>query len=117
MDAARKLRNDAFQLVIHFPSEEKYGLTYQIKRASRSITACIAEGHGRFTHKDQIHFCIIAGASATELLNHFIDAFDQKYIDRQILKSYQLIIEEIIKMLNGLISYLRKQANNSKIKV
>jgi len=96
-------------LIAHFPPEEKFGLSDQMKRAARSIPACIAEGHGRFTYKDQVHFCIIARGSSTELLNHLIDAFDQKYISKEILLQYQLSIEEVIKMLNGYIAYLRKQ--------
>ena len=80
-----------------------------MKRASRSIPACIAEGHERFTCKDQVHFCIIAPGSSTELLNHLIDAYDQKYISKETLVDYQSSIEEVMKMLNGYIAYLRKQ--------
>ena len=107
---AREIRNKALQLISEFPYHEKYGLSDQIKRASRSIAACIAEGHGRFTYKDQIHFCIISRGSATELLNHFIDAYDQHYISKEVLAEQHKIIEEELKLLNGYISYLRKQS-------
>ena len=106
---SRELRNKIIELIAHFPPEEKFGFSDQMKRAVRCISACIAEGHGRFTYKDQVHFCIIARGSSTELLNHLIDAFDQKYISKEILLQYQLSIEEVIKMLNGYIAYLRKQ--------
>lgn len=106
---ARELRNKMLALIANFPPAEKFGLSDQMKRASRSIPACIAEGHGRFTYKDQIHFCIIARGSSTELLNHLIDAFDQGYIPNEVLCEYKVSIEEIQKMLNGYISYLRKQ--------
>ena len=106
---SRELRNNILELIAHFPSVEKFGLSDQMKRAARSISACIAEGHGRFTFKDQIHFCIIARGSSSELLNHLIDAYDQKYISKEILHEYQLRVEEMQKMLNGYIGYLRKQ--------
>jgi len=105
---ARELKNKILELITHFPSEEKFGLSDQMKRASRSIPACIAEGHGRFTYKDQVHFCIIARGSSSELLNHLIDAYDQKFISKEVLQEYQLRIEEMQKMLNGYIAYLRK---------
>lgn len=106
---ARELRNEILQLLCHLTADEKFGLSDQMRRASRSVAACIAEGYGRFTYKDQIHFCIIARGSASELLNHLIDAFDQKYITKDTLKEYQLKSEELLKMLNGFINYLRKQ--------
>ncbi|MEK7225627.1 MAG: four helix bundle protein, partial [Bacteroidota bacterium] len=59
-----------------FPPEEKFRLTDQTIRSSRSINALISEGHGRFTYPDQIHYCIQARGSLTETINHLIDAFD-----------------------------------------
>ena len=58
---ARLLKNEISELTKAFPVEEKYRLTDQIIRSSRAINSNIAEGHGRFTYKDQIHFCIQAG--------------------------------------------------------
>ena len=43
-----------------FPAVERYSLTDQITRSSRSILALIAEGHGRYSYRDQAHFCIQA---------------------------------------------------------
>ena len=106
---ARELRNESLKVITAFPLDEKYGLSDQIRRAARSIPACIAEGHGRFTYKDQIHFCIISRGSAMELLNHFIDAYDQNYISRESLATLQIKISDIIRMLNGYIGYLRKK--------
>lgn len=106
---ARVLRNHAIRISNNFPAEEKYTLADQLKRAARSIPACIAEGHGRFTYKDQVHFCIISRGSAAELLNHYIDAYDQLYISKEILQIQQQKIEEVLKLLNGYISYLRKR--------
>lgn len=73
---ARKLKNDIAEIVKQFPVEEKYRLTDQLIRSSRSIGSNIAEGHGRFTYKEQLHFCIQARGSLSETKNHFIDASD-----------------------------------------
>ena len=50
---ARLLKNEIKDLTSCFPGEEKFRLTDQLIRSSRSITVTIAEGHGRFTYKDQ----------------------------------------------------------------
>lgn len=46
-----------------FPQEEKFRLSNQIIRSARTVNACTAEGHGRFTYPDRINFCIIARGS------------------------------------------------------
>jgi len=78
-----------------FPSEEKFRLTDQIIRSSRSINALISEGHGRFTYPDQIHFCVQARGSLTETINHLIDAFDEGYISEEKLIYYKAKGKEI----------------------
>lgn len=111
---ARALKNELWLLVKTFTSDEKFRLCDQIVRSARSITATLAEGHGRFTFKDQLHFCIIARGSLSETLNHLIDAFDCKYINEDQLTYFQSSIEEITKILNGYISYLRKNVTSAK---
>lgn len=104
---SRKFKNDIFELVKVFPAEEKFRLTDQLIRASRSIGANIAEGHGRFTYKDQLSYCINARGSLSETHHHLIDAFDCKYIAIEQLSEQQKRIEELGKVLNGYISFLR----------
>ncbi|RYY45002.1 MAG: four helix bundle protein [Chitinophagaceae bacterium] len=113
---SRLLRNKAIMTADGFPNKEKYDLGDQVKRAARSVTACIAEGHGRFTYKDQVHFCIIARGSLSELLNHFIDAFDQHYIDKSTLVVLKQNIFEVHRLLNGYISYLKTKLDNNRKK-
>lgn len=74
---AREFKNEIRDLTKQFPIEEKFRLTDQAIRSSRSINALITEGHGRFTFPDQIHYCIQARGSLTETINHIIDAFDE----------------------------------------
>jgi four helix bundle protein len=105
---ARILKNEIKELTKSFPPEEKFRLTDQIIRSSRGINATIAEGHGRYTFKDQLHFCVIARGSLSETYNHLIDAMDCDYISQEQLDLFKKSIEEIERLLNGYISYLRK---------
>ncbi|NJE06866.1 four helix bundle protein, partial [Thermococcus sp. M36] len=71
---SRIFKNEIRLLTKYFPPEEKFKLIDQIIRSSRSINSLIAEGHGRFSYPDQIHFCIQARGSLAETINHLIDA-------------------------------------------
>jgi four helix bundle protein len=105
---ARIFKNEIFELTKIFPAEEKYKLTDQIIRSSRAINSNIAEGHGRYTYKDQIHFCVQARGSLSETYHHLIDALDCKYINENQLNYFKNKIDEIERFLNGYIAYLRK---------
>jgi four helix bundle protein len=98
---AREWKIEIEQLTKTFPVEEKYRLTDQIIRSARSINGNIAEGHGRFTFKDQLHFCVQARGSWSETMNHLIDAFDAKYITAEQLQYFKAKTDEVGKLLNG----------------
>ena len=104
---ARILKNEIFELTQLFPHEEKYRLSDQVIRSSRSINGNISEGHGRFSYKDQLHFCIQARGSLSETYNHLIDALDCKFINSEKLVYFKEKIDEVERLLNGYISYLR----------
>jgi len=106
---ARILKIEIYTLSKSFPADEKFRLCDQLIRCSRSINANIAEGHGRFSYKDQIHFCIQSRGSLSETLNHLIDAFDCNFINQEQLLYFKVKIEEVERLLNGYISYLRKK--------
>jgi four helix bundle protein len=106
---ARKLKIAIREIAATFPPEEKFRLTDQIIRSSRSVCANIAEGHGRYTFPDQVHFCIQARGSLSETYNHCIDAFDEKYLSAANLKQLKVSINECEKLLNGYINWLRKE--------
>ncbi|MDB5246398.1 MAG: ribosomal protein [Segetibacter sp.] len=106
---ARVLKNEIFDLVKRFPADEKFRLTDQLIRSSRSVSTQIAEGHGRRTLPDRSRFCVIARGSLSETLNHLIDAFDCTYIDEGELLYFRGRIIEIEKLLNGYISFLDKK--------
>ncbi len=85
---ARTLKIEMKILVDGFPPIEKYRLSDQLIRAVRSVGATIADGHGRFTYKDQLHYCIMARGSLSETYHHLIDAFDCNYITEEQLQVF-----------------------------
>ena len=105
---ARELRILISNLTKTFPKDERFELTSQIKRSSRSVTANIAEGYGRFTYSDTRHFFIIARGSVTETMEHLTTAYDEKYITQEILELHENKCETVFKLINGYIAYLDK---------
>ena len=110
----RELRKSISILLNKFPKEEKYELASQIKRSSRSITANIAEGYGRYTYSDTRHFFIISRGSVTETMEHLTTAYDENYITEDILKSELDKCETVFKLVNGFIAYLDKSKKVQK---
>ncbi len=108
----RKFRKDVSILVKSFPKDEKYRLTDQLLRCSRSITANIAEGHGRYHYQENIQFCRQARGSLCESLDHLICALDEKYIDDTQLNDFRKTYDQCLKLLNGYIFYLNKRKND-----
>ena len=111
---ARLLRITISELTKNFPASEKFLLVNQIIRASRSITANIAEGYGRYTFTDTRNFFIIARGSTTETMEHLATAFDEKYITLEELKSGEEKCELVFKLINGYIAYLDKSKKQMK---
>ena len=109
---ARELKKEIAGLVKQFPPEEKFRLTDQIIRSSRSILSQIAEGHGRRTFPDRLRFCIIARGSLSETLNHLIDAYDSNYIFSEVLYYFRNKIEELERILNGYIHFMDNKIIN-----
>ncbi len=105
----RAFKKEVIEEAKKWPAEEKFKLIDQTIRSSRSINALLAEGHGRFTFADQLHFCIQARGSLSETINHLIDAIDEEYITAERLNYFKEKGKEIERMLNGYIKFLRNQ--------
>lgn len=111
---ARSLRKVISRLVKNFPPHERFKLMDQLIRSSRSISANIAEGFGRFHYTDNIRFCRQALGSLHEVLDHCTCALDESYIDP---KTFQFLEEEINKcrqVLTGYIRYLQNQRTTAR---
>jgi four helix bundle protein len=90
------------------PSEEKWNLNQQLRRSSLSISANIAEGYGRFYYQDNVRFCYNARGSLEEVLSHLTFADEMNFISHGLYQQLVTEGDEIDKMLNGYISYLKK---------
>ncbi len=112
--ACRELRILIWKTVKTFPSEEKYRLTDQMIRSSRSATTQIAEGYGRFHFQENIQFCRISRGSLFELIDHLTVALESEYITDQQYRDLEQKAIKCIQILNGYINYLIKaKANHS----
>ena len=90
------------------PVEEKWNLNQQLRRASLSISANIAEGYGRFYYQDNVRFCYMARGSLDEVFSHLAVAHDMNFVSDDLYKELITEGDELDKMLNGYISYLKK---------
>ena len=103
---AHSLTLHIYNVTKKFPKEEMYGLTRQMRRASVSIAANIAEGCGRKTDADFCRFLIVALGSGTELEYHLLLSHDLKLLTDSEYESLQQELTEIKKMLNSFIQKL-----------
>ena len=78
----------------------------QIIRSSRSITANIAEGHGRFHYQENIQYCRIARGSLEETLEHLILAYDEQFINKEEFLNLKMQYDRCLLLLNKYIAYL-----------
>jgi four helix bundle protein len=90
-----------------FPSEERFDLTSQARRAVNSIVLNIAEGSGRGTKKDFSHFLDMALGSVFETVACFFIAQKQSYISQQDLEKIKGEGESLSKRINAFKGTLR----------
>jgi len=105
---AHMLVLDVYNITKGFPSEEKYSVTDQIRRAASSVTANIAEGFERYHFKDKIRFYYQARGSAAEVQNFTVLARDLGYIDTVTCKRIGEHATECKKLINGLIRSINR---------
>ena len=95
----RMLVKEIYQLTQKFPSDERFGLTSQTRRAAVSIPSNISEGAGRGTDKDFSHFLDMARGSVNEVETLIFLANDLEYISIEELNNLILKTEELGKMI------------------
>ena len=98
----------------HFPKSEQFLLTAQLLDASRSVTANIAEGFGRFHYGENIQHCRIARGSLMETMEHLITARDDKYITDDLLVQLNKNYKTCLLQLNLYLKYLKSAKLNMK---
>lgn len=99
---------EIYKVTKTFPKEERYGLTSQIRRAAVSIPSNIAEGYGRKSTAEYIQALYIAYGSQCELETQILLSGDLGFIESKTLKQLQERVEEVERMLKGLIKSLGK---------
>ena len=92
-----------YKITKHFPHDEQFGLTNQIRRAVVSITSNIAEGFSRSSYKEKSQFYSIALGSLTEVQNQLLIARDLEYITQEEFNEIADKTITVNKLLNGLI--------------
>ncbi len=108
---AHKLVLEVYKQTKKFPKDELFGLTSQVRRASVSITSNIAEGFGRFSEKEKLHFYSFAYGSLLEVQNQTMIAKDLGYIRETELSEILSSSVEVAKMLQSLIVKIKNNPN------
>ncbi len=108
-----KLVLEIYKITNDFPSEEKFGLVNQLRRAAVSITSNLAEGFSRQSYKEKIQFYSISQGSTTEVQNQLLISKDLNYIDSEIFSRLAEQSVTIHKLINGLIKSSRKYIHDS----
>jgi four helix bundle protein len=104
---ARELAKSIYRITYHGAFAGDRALCVQIRRASISIMANIAEGFERNGKKEFIQFLSVAKGSSGEVRAHLYIALDQGYIDQKGFDALSDISRNISRMIGGLIKYLR----------
>lgn len=102
---AKALVKEVYALLSNFPKEEKYALCDQLRRSVISVPSNIAEGMGRVSVKEQVHFIEIAFGSLNEVMCQIEIAQDLGYITI----SQQEVIEDIVRNIAKTLSGLRSK--------
>lgn len=96
---SRSIVKEVYKIASMFPDQEKYGLSDQIRRAAISVSSNIAEGTGRFSNKEKIHFCEIAYGSLMEVMCQLTLAVDLEMVSEKEVEKLHPIIEELSRQL------------------
>lgn len=104
---ARELVKRVYELSGTFPKEEQFSLTSQLRRCVISISSNIAEGCGRQTAKETIHFLHIARGSLFEAETQILLAKDLRLTETDV-DGILSEVERVKKLLNGFINYHKK---------
>lgn len=106
---AKALAVHVYRSTEHFPKNETYGLTSQIRRVAVSVVSNIAEGQGRLTSGEFSHFLGQARGSLLELETQLDIAVDLAYLEQSEHNNLGHAIYEVLGLLNRLIESQRRK--------
>jgi four helix bundle protein len=101
---------EVYALTRGFPSDERYGLTSQMRRAALSVASNIAEGNGRSYRREYAHHVSIARGSLSELMTCLEIAQRLGYISRDVFRPLAVRLEEVSRMRLMLMRALNRPA-------
>lgn len=99
---------DVYRSTREFPVDERYGLVVELRKTTRSLVYNIAEGHGRRSTAEYLHFLEIAGGSAAELESQLMLSHALHYLDNKVSEHLLSSLHEVGRLLAGLKRSLRK---------
>lgn len=105
----KKLVKEVYRLLKRFPKEEQYAMCNQLRRAVISITSNIAEGSGRASSKEKVHFLEISYGSLMEVLSQMDVACDLEYITKEEFNNIEVMVENVGRPLSGLKNYFNRK--------
>lgn len=106
-DEAHRLTLAAYRATVAFPKDERFGMISQIRRASGSIPANLAEGCGRRSDGEMSRFVHIAMGSCAELSYHLLLAKDLGFLSAEDFAALSVQTERVMKMLSALSAKVR----------
>jgi four helix bundle protein len=106
---AMGLVTEIYRMTRDFPKEELFGLTSQLRRAAVSIPCNIAEGKGRLSKGEFRQFLGNARGSLAELETQILIAQNLQYLPGAEANKLLVMVEEVGKVLNGLLSAVKNQ--------
>lgn len=104
---AMTLVTEVYRATEAFPKNELYGLTSQVRRSAVSVPSNIAEGKGRFTKKEYVHFLANARGSLCEMQTQLEIAMNLGYLADTAFNDLDQQAREVGRVLNGLMKAIR----------
>jgi four helix bundle protein len=98
-----ELVKEVYSITSQFPHEEQYGLSSQLKSSATSILGNLAEGFSRQTKPDKAHKYTISRGECSETRAFLLIAIELKFISAAQAERAQLLVQDVGKMLTGLI--------------
>lgn len=111
---SRKLALNIYQIIRELPYDEKFALGSQLRRSMISVTSNIAEGCGRMSYKEKIHFLEIAYGSLLEVYSQIQMCVDLNYTTNERFANIQPQFAQVARLINALRkSYIDKNNRQS----
>jgi four helix bundle protein len=85
-----------------------------MRKAAISISNNIAEGHGRWHHRENIRFCLTSRGSIEEVIDDLNICLDEKYVDETTIASMKNDAQALIARINSYVAYLRKNIDRNE---